>query len=104
VVAAPRAHRELGQLPWAVEPASTWSSARWDAPARWAIRGREAIRHNPPLKTFYARLRAAGKPPKVALVACSRKLLVILNAMLAHGTTTWPSPPDKPRQLLAGSG
>ena len=46
-----------------------------------------AIRHNPPLKTFYARLRAAGKPPKVALVACSRKLLVILNAMLAHGTT-----------------
>jgi transposase len=43
-----------------------------------------AARFNPVLRTFYQRLRAAGKPPKVALVACMRKLLTILNAMLAH--------------------
>jgi transposase len=41
-----------------------------------------AVRWNPVLKTFYARLREAGKTPKVALVACMRKLLTILNAML----------------------
>jgi len=40
---------------------------------------------NPWLKVFYQRLRAAGKPPKVALVACMRKLLTILNAMVANG-------------------
>jgi transposase len=45
-----------------------------------------ATRHNPVLKAFYKRLRAAGKLPKVALVACMRKLLTILNAMLATGT------------------
>lgn len=38
--------------------------------------------HNPAVKAFYERLIAAGKPAKVALVACMRKLLVILNAML----------------------
>ena len=41
-----------------------------------------AARHNPTLATFYRRLRAAGKPAKVALVATMRKLLTILNAML----------------------
>jgi transposase len=40
------------------------------------------IRHNVVLKQFYQRLRAAGKPGKVALVACMRKLLTILNVML----------------------
>lgn len=45
-----------------------------------------AIRHNPTLHTFHARLRAAGKAPKVAIVACMRKLLTILNAMLRDGT------------------
>lgn len=40
------------------------------------------IRCNPLLRTFYQRLRAAGKPPKVAIVACMRKLLTILNAMV----------------------
>ena len=43
-----------------------------------------AARFNPVLRAFHARLRAAGKPPKVALVACMRKLLTILNAMIAH--------------------
>lgn len=45
-----------------------------------------ASRHNPVLRALYTRLRAAGKPAKVALVACMRKLLVILNAMLHTGT------------------
>ena len=41
-----------------------------------------ATRHNPTLKEFYERLLAAGKPKKVALVACMRKLLSILNAVM----------------------
>jgi transposase len=45
-----------------------------------------AVRHNPVLKAFYERLRAGGKAPKVALTACMRKLLTILNAMLKHQT------------------
>jgi transposase len=43
-----------------------------------------AARHNPSIKAFYDRLLAAGKFPKVALVACMRKLLTILNAMVKH--------------------
>lgn len=42
-------------------------------------------RHNPVLRVFYQRLRGAGKPAKVALTACMRKLLVILNTMLKTG-------------------
>jgi transposase len=41
-----------------------------------------AARYNPVLRTFYQRLRAAGKPAKVALTAVARKLLVLLNAIL----------------------
>ena len=41
-----------------------------------------AIRFNPAIKVFHSRLVAAGKPKKVAIVACMRKLLTILNAML----------------------
>ena len=41
-----------------------------------------AIAHNPVIKVFHTRLIAAGKPKKVAIVACMRKLLTILNAML----------------------
>jgi transposase len=41
-----------------------------------------AIRCNPAIKAFHARLIAAGKKPKVAIVACMRKLLTILNAMI----------------------
>jgi transposase len=44
-----------------------------------------AIRHNPVLKAFYRRLRDAGKPARLALVAAMRKLLTILNAMLRDG-------------------
>ena len=45
-----------------------------------------ASRHNPAIRDFYQRLLAAGKPKKVALVASMRKLLVMLNAMLKHGS------------------
>jgi transposase len=41
-----------------------------------------ASAHNPTLKAFHQRLRAAGKAPKVALVAVMRKLITILNAIL----------------------
>ncbi len=41
-----------------------------------------ATRHNPVIREFYERLLASGKPKKVALVACMRKLLSILNAVL----------------------
>lgn len=44
-----------------------------------------AIRYNPVIKTFYKRLLAAGKPKKVALTACSHKMLRILNAMARTG-------------------
>ncbi len=45
-----------------------------------------AVRCNPPLRTVYARLVAAGKAKKVALIACARKLLTILNAMMRTNT------------------
>jgi transposase len=44
-----------------------------------------ATLHNPVLKAYYRRLLAKGKKPKVALVACMRKLIVILNTMLVRG-------------------
>jgi transposase len=50
-----------------------------------------AARRNPVVKEFYEHLLAAGKPKKVALVACMRKLLSILNAVLKH-RTPWRSP------------
>ncbi len=45
-----------------------------------------ATRHNSVIRAFYERLIAAGKPKKVAVVACMRKLLTILNAMARTGT------------------
>ena len=46
-----------------------------------------ATQHNPVLKAYYQRLRAKGKEAKVALIACMRKLIVILNTMLARDQT-----------------
>lgn len=51
-----------------------------------------AVRFNPVLKAFYARLRGNGKAAKVALVACMRKLLTILNAMV-RDNRRWSPPP-----------
>lgn len=48
---------------------------------------RVATRFHPQIKAFYQRLLAAGKIKKVALTACMRKLLTILNAMLKHRTS-----------------
>jgi transposase len=45
-----------------------------------------ATRFNPVIRAFYQRLQRAGKAKKVALTACMRKLLTILNAMLKHRT------------------
>ena len=50
-----------------------------------------AARHNPTLRAFRARLLAAGKRKKVALVACMRKLLTSLNAMVRDGRPWAPA-------------
>jgi transposase len=55
-----------------------------------------AVRCNPVVRAFYTRLRANGKAAKVALVACMRKLLTILNAMLRDGR------PWDPQHAAAG--
>lgn len=52
-----------------------------------------ASRYNPVIRAFYQRLCAAGKPAKVALTACMRKLLTILNAML-KAKTPWRPPEE----------
>jgi transposase len=49
-----------------------------------------ATRHNPALREFYGRLVASGKPKKVALTACMRKLLTILAAILRNRTPWQP--------------
>jgi transposase len=55
-----------------------------------------ASRRNPVIRDFYKRLRAGGKKPNVALVACMRKLLVILNAILKHRVPWRPMIPQIP--------
>lgn len=50
-----------------------------------------ASRHNPVIKALYERLVTAGKAKKLALIACARKLLVLLNAMSRH-QTPWRPP------------
>jgi transposase len=81
----------VGVAPWSRE------SGAWRGPRRcWGGRATlrpvlymvtlAAIRHNPVIRAFYQRLRQAGKLKKVAIVACMRKLLTILNAMVKHQT------------------
>ena len=55
-----------------------------------------AIRWNPVIKELYQRLKAKGKKSKVALVACMRKLLTILNAMLKNNTPWQDYAPKNP--------
>ena len=52
-----------------------------------------ATRYNPVIHAFYQRLRRAGKPAKVALIAAMRKLLTILNAMIKQHTPWTPAQP-----------
>lgn len=81
----------VGVAPFARDSGS-WRGRRqvWGgrAPLRAALymAALVASRHNPTIHRFYTRLVAAGKPKKLALVACMRKLLVILNAILRHHT------------------
>jgi transposase len=52
-----------------------------------------SLRWNPAINTFYRRLRAAGKPHRVAITAAMRKLLITLNAMVKSGTPWHPAAP-----------
>jgi transposase len=60
-----------------------------------------ARRFNPVIRSFYERLITAGKPVKVALTACMRKLLTILNAMMRSGTHWQPRVPAAKPVLIA---
>jgi transposase len=61
--------------------------------AIWSMSTLVAGRYTPGLQGFYARLRAPGKAAKVALMACMRKLLTLLNAMVKH------QPPWQPKEV-----
>ncbi len=84
-------HKQLAALV-GVAPLNRDSGTRRGTRACWGGRApvraalymavASAARHNPLIRPFYQRLRAAGKPVQVARVACIRKLLTILNAML----------------------
>ena len=50
-----------------------------------------ASRFNPLIRARYQRLLAAGKPKKVALVACMRELLMLLNVIAKRGTAWYPA-------------
>jgi transposase len=79
----------VGVAPHARE-SGTWRGQRYCRGGRAKLRkvlymaAVAAARCNPVLKACYTRLRAAGKPAKLALTACMRRLLVILNAMVKH--------------------
>jgi transposase len=96
---------ELGRLPRrsiaklaGVAPLARDSGPRKGTRAIWGGRAEvravlymatvSAITHNPVIRAFYQRLIAKGKPKKLAIVACMRKLLTILNAM-ARDHTIW---------------
>jgi transposase len=87
----------VGVAPWSRE-SGAWRGPRRCWGGRAAIRPvlymatLAAIRHNPVIRAFYQRLRQAGKLKKVAIVACMRKLLTILNAMVKHQTPWAPAP------------
>jgi transposase len=75
---------------------SVWG-CRADVRAMLCVAALSARRFNPVLKVFAERLKQAGKPPKVIIVACMRKLLTIMNAMLKHNTL-WQSQSAQPEE------
>ena len=79
-----------GWLPSTATAALRGASAQCGAVARVRTALSPAVlsatRFNPPIRAFSQRLLAADKPTKVALTAYMRKLLIILNATLKHGT------------------
>ena len=64
---------------------TTWGG-RSDLRAALYMAALVATKNNPVIRAFYERLIRAGKAPKVALTACLRKLLTILNAIVRDGT------------------
>jgi transposase len=85
----------VGVVPWACEsgrggrPRRCWGGRAEIRPVLY-MATLAAIRCNPVIRAFYQRLLAKGKLKKVALVACMRKLLTILNAMVKHQTPWAP--------------
>jgi transposase len=75
----------------------TWRGTRHIAGRRAPVRAQlymatlAGLRCNPLLRAFYARLVAAGKPRRVAMVACMRKLITVLNAILKY-RQKWVAP------------
>ena len=63
-----------------------------------------AIRWNAPLRAFYQRLRARGKEANMALVAVTRKLVVLANALLRADRLWQDAPPPRPSTELATQG
>jgi transposase len=57
-----------------------------------------AVRHNPAIKSFYQRLKAKGKESKVALVACMRMLITILNFLIKNNLL-WQNEGSVPAKL-----
>jgi len=60
-----------------------------------------AVRFDPAIRAFYQRLKAAGKPSKVALVACMRKLLTTINAIFKSGVAWSPTYPQEKSMNIA---
>lgn len=60
-----------------------------------------AFKWNQALVALYGRLKAAGKPHKLALVACARKLLIFANAVLARQTPWTEKKPKSPALMVA---
>jgi len=69
----------------------TISGGREDVRRALYMAAVSGIRYNPVVKEHYLRLRNNGKPAKVAIVACMRRLLGIVNTMIKN-TTTWEQP------------
>src|SRR5262249_48287920 len=76
-------------------PRRTWGG-RGEVRAVLYMATLSAMRYNPAIAAFRDRLLAAGKPKKVAIVACMRKLLTILNAMVRDGAVWNPNPHTAP--------
>ena len=82
----------VGLAPWNVDSGKSEGQRRcWggraDVRTTLYMATLSAVHHNPTMKAFYARLLAKGKPKQLALTACMRKMLIILNAMMRDGKT-----------------
>lgn len=71
---------------------SPWGGRR-DVRSTLYMAALAAVRCNPPLRDFYQRLLAAGKPKKVALIATLRKLVILLNTLVRHRRHWTPERP-----------